>query len=205
MKGMIKKDLLMIKNNYRILLITLLIYILYPLMFDIDMSFFLPLMGLIVCISTLSYDEYNNWHTYVTTLPQGKINVVKSKYITTIGMIIITTLIGIISSCIMSKLKTNIILDESLYFFAGETLALVFMMSTLYPITFKFGAEKGRMFSILLYAIAMVLIKFIKIEGLEQLINNIKNFMPIIIVILSTILISISYIISKKIYLKREF
>ena len=209
MKGMIKKDLFMIKNNQKALIVSLLIYIIYPFMFNIDMSFFLPLMGLIVCISTINQDDFNNWNTYATSLPQGKINVVKSKYIITIGMILITTLIGIISSIIMSKINTKIILDESISTIMGELIAIIFMMSVLFPIIFKFGFEKGRIFTIiigiLIYGIVIISSKFIQIETINNIINFIKTYYIIIFITISIMLLSISYIISKKIYLKKEF
>ena len=82
MIGMIKKDLYMIRNNYKALGVALVIYLFYSITFNMDMSFFLPFMGLMICISTINYDEYNNWHTYAASLPQGRINIIKSKYIT---------------------------------------------------------------------------------------------------------------------------
>ena len=94
----------MLKNNMKSTLIAIAIYIFYSIMFEIDMSFFLPFLGLMLCMSTISYDEFNNWHAYVSTLPQGKINVIKSKYIITIGVTTILTIVGVIISMIMGNI-----------------------------------------------------------------------------------------------------
>ena len=96
MLGMIKKDLFMIKNNSKTLIVSLIIYVLYTIMFEMDMSFLLPFMTLMISLSTFTYDDYNNWHLFATSLPQGRTNVIKSKYITTIALIVITTIISIL-------------------------------------------------------------------------------------------------------------
>ena len=81
MLGMIKKDIFMIRNNLKPLIFAIFIYLFYTFMFEADMSFILPFMTLMICISTFGYDEYNNWYSFAAALPQGKINTVKSKYI----------------------------------------------------------------------------------------------------------------------------
>ena len=209
MTGMIKKDLFMIKNNYKSILIALAIYVFYSIMFDMDMSFFLPFMGLMICISTINYDDYNNWHAYATTLPQGKVNVVKSKYITTIGITIILTIVSILLSFVIGSVRGTLKIDDSLSPIMGELLAIIFMMSVLFPILFKFGVEKGRIAMITIgfgmFGLIILLTKVIKIEIPENLMTLIESYLPIIFIVASVIMIVISYLIAKKIYLKREF
>lgn len=207
MIGMIKKDLLMLKNNMKSTLIAIAIYIFYSIMFEIDMSFFLPFLGLMLCMSTISYDEFNNWHAYVSTLPQGKINVIKSKYIITIGITTILTIVGVIISMIMGNMTNNY--EEYVSIIMGELLAIIFAISVLYPILFKYGAEKGRLAMIVvgltLFGIFTLLTKVIKIKIPKEVITLLDSYLPIISIIVAIILISCSYLISKKIYLKKEF
>lgn len=207
MIGMIKKDLLMLKNNMKSTLIAIAIYIFYSIMFEIDMSFFLPFLGLMLCMSTISYDEFNNWHAYVSTLPQGKINVIKSKYIITIGVTTILTIVGVIISMIMGNMTNNY--EEYVSIIMGKLLAIIFAISVLYPILFKYGAEKGRLAMIVvgltLFGIFTLLTKVIKIKIPKEVITLLDSYLPIISIIVAIILISCSYLISKKIYLKKEF
>lgn len=207
MIGMIKKDLLMLKNNMKSTLIAIAIYIFYSIMFEIDMSFFLPFLGLMLCMSTISYDEFNNWHAYVSTLPQGKINVIKSKYIITIGITTILTIVGVIISMIMGNMTNNY--EEYVSIIMGELLAIIFVISVLYPILFKYGAEKGRLAMIVvgltLFGIFTLLTKVIKIKIPKEVITLLDSYLPIISIIVAIILIGCSYLISKKIYLKKEF
>lgn len=206
MKGLIKKDLLMIKNNYKFILISLVIYIFYYFQFEMNMTFFLPFIGLMVCISTISYDDFNNFHTYASSLPQGKVGFVKSKYITTIGVTTLLSAFSLLISFVIGKFN---LVDESFSEIIGVLFAMYLMMSILFPILFKYGAEKGRtamlLVGLFIFGIMMLVTKFINIEISESIINFLDLYFPIIIAIISILMIYISYLISKKIYLKREF
>ncbi len=208
MKGMIKKDLLMMGNNYKALVVTLLLYLFYSFMFDMDMSFFLPFMGLMTCISTISYDDYNNWHTYAASLPQGRENVVRSKYIITVSIVLVLTVISIGLSYFVNSYKGNPI-DIELSSILGIVLAYSFMMSLLYPIELKYGAEKGRIAMIVIgfgiYGIILFISKVITPELPVNLLQFLDKNFPVLIISLSIIMIAISYLFAKKFYVKREF
>ena len=209
MIGMIKKDLLMIKNNYKAIIVAMVLFVFYSITFEMNMTFFLPFMGLMLCISTINYDEYNNWHTYATALPQGKINVVNSKYITTIGITLVLTVVSALVSIIISSVRGTINISESFSTIMGELLAIIFMMSILIPVLFKYGQEKGRMAMIiigmLIFGIVFLFKEIIHIEISSNIINFLDTYLPIIFIVLSIFLLSISYYFSKKIYLRREF
>lgn len=209
MLGMIKKDLFMIKNNSKTLIVSLIIYVLYTIMFEMDMSFLLPFMTLMISLSTFTYDDYNNWHLFATSLPQGRTNVIKSKYITTIALIVITTIISILVSFIIGNYRGNLNIEEMLSSIMGELLAIIFIMSVLFPVLFKFGAEKGRIATMILgigiMGLVILVTKVANINIPQNFIAFIDSYFLIIFATVSTILISVSYIFSKKIYLKREF
>lgn len=209
MFGMIKKDMFMIKNNLKSIMATLIIFIFYTIMFDMNITFFLPFMTLMICISTFSYDDFNNWHSYASILPSGKVNVVKSKYITTIIFIIVMVFISLLLSICISSFRGSINLDEFLSTVIGELFAIVFIMSILFPVLFKYGAEKGRivmlMVGISIMGIILFITNSIKISVSNSLIVFLDLYFPIIFFIVAILLISISYFISKRIYLKKEF
>ena len=206
MLGMIKKDLFMVKNNLKTLIMALVIYVFYSLMFDMDMSWFFPFMIVMISISTFHYDDFNNWHSYATTLPQGRINIVKSKYLTTIILILIATMVSISFSFIIGNIDN---IENSLLTIFGELFAICFLMSILFPFLFKYGAEKGRIalmiigFSIL--GVTVLLSKYIKIDIPNSLISFLDSHFIVIFIVATILMIGISYLISKKIYLKREF
>ena len=108
---------------------------------------------------------FNNWNSYAVTLPDGRRNVVRAKYI---AYIILTVILGAVALAIsagISYTKTNSInVDEIMSSLMGTMLSSVIIISLLYPIVFKFGATNGRI-----------------------------------------ILLGISYLISNKIYQRKEF
>lgn len=207
MKGMIKKELLMVKNNYKTILLSLLIFIFYSALFEMDMPFFLPFMGLMVCISTMNYDEYNNWHAYATTFPKGRINVVKSKYLSTIVITLALTIVSIILSFIIGSDGGSLDVEDSLSTIIGELFIIIFFISLLFPLLFKFDLEKGRIAMIILVLGIFGILYFEKViyDIPTYITNFFDSYFPIVFVILSLILLPISYCISKIIYLHREF
>ena len=166
-------------------------------------------MGLMICVSTLNYDEYNNWYTYASALPKGRINIVKSKYYVTIFMILFLSIVSVGINLILCNFKKGLVFDESISMLMGQLMAIIFMMSVLFPILFKYGSEKGRIamvvLAIVVYGIVMLLSNVIKLNDLSNLIKFIDSYYLIIFFVGSIFFISVSYFISRRVYLKKEF
>ena len=79
MLGLIKKDLLMIKSNIKTLFIILVVYGVMAYQGQMDLSFILPFMSVMIMISTFSYDAYNKWDAYASCLPNGRQNSVRDR------------------------------------------------------------------------------------------------------------------------------
>ena len=209
MTGMLKKDLLMIKNNQKMILVFLVIYLFYSIIFHMDMTFPLVFMGWTIGMSTFSYDDYNNWHAYATSLPQGKINIVKSKYITSTGLIILCTVISLLMNFITGSVQGTLNIEESLSTILEALFSMELCMVLSYPFLFKYGAEKGRfvmfIFIMGIVGAALLTTQVIKPELPASLLAFLEYYFPIIFIVLSVLMIAISYHVSKKIYLKREF
>ena len=102
MKGLIKKDLLMIKNNLKIVIIIFFVFFIMALQGEVDISFAPSLISVMLFMSTFSYDEYNKWDAYVITLPNGRKEAVKAKYISTFIVILFLLVI-------CQQIKTNLL------------------------------------------------------------------------------------------------
>lgn len=81
MLGLIKKDFLLIKANSKSMVIIFIVYLMLAFQGIFDVTFIVPLIGIMLFISTFSYDDFNNWNSYAVTLPNGRKNVVRAKYI----------------------------------------------------------------------------------------------------------------------------
>ena len=210
MLGLIKKDFLLIKANLKSMVIIFIVYLILAFQGIFDVTFIVPLIGIMLFISTFSYDDFNNWNSYAVTLPNGRKNVVRAKYI---ASIILTVVLGIGALAIgigISYTKTNSInLDEIISSLMGTMLSSVIIISLLYPIVFKFGATNGRiiLFVVVFGAagIGALIAQFVDMTSIINMINRLDSYLLIAIPIISVILLGISYLISNKIYQNKEF
>ncbi|MCI9275457.1 MAG: ABC-2 transporter permease [Clostridia bacterium] len=210
MFGLIKKDFLLIKANLKSMMIVFIVYLILTFQGTFDVTFIVPLIGIMLFISTFSYDDFNNWNSYAVTLPNGRKNVVRAKYI---ASIILTVILGIGALAIgigISYTKTNSInLDEIISSLMGTMLSSVIIITLLYPIVFKFGATNGR---IILFAVVFgiagigaFIAQFVDMTFIINMINRLDSYALVAIPIISVILLGISYLISNKIYQSKEF
>ena len=210
MLGLIKKDFLLIKANLKSMAIIFIVYLILAFQGTFDVTFIVPLIGIMLFISTFSYDDFNNWNSYAVTLPNGRKNVVRAKYI---ASIILTVILGVIALAIgvgISYTKTNSInLDEIISSLMGTMLSSVIIITLLYPIVFKFGATNGR---IILFAVVFgiagigaLIAQFVDMTFIINMINRLDSYALVAIPIISVILLGISYLISNKIYQSKEF
>ncbi len=210
MKGLIKKDFLLVKANSKQMLIIFAVYLMLIFQGTMDVTFVVPLIGIMLFISTFSYDDFNNWNPYAVTLPGGRENVVKAKYIASIILTVILSVVALTLGIGVTYIKLNCInIEEVLSSLMGTMLSSVIIISLLYPIIFKFGATNGR---IILFAVVFgiagicaLLAQFIDFTPIINMINKLDNCALIAIPIISIILLSISYLISNKIYQKKEY
>ena len=210
MLGFIKKDLLMIKSNMKIFIILLLIYVVLAFQGQMDLSFLLPFMSVMIMLSTFSYDSYNKWDSYAQTLPNGRINSVRAKYLATIILVSITTIIITILSLIISYASKNVIDFENIIgSILGSLFATILLQAFIYPAMYKFGPEKARIgLMIIIFCIAVIggfLIKYIDLSQIISILDLMNAYWAIILPISMILMLYISYEISKRIYLKKEF
>ncbi|MGM9941662.1 MAG: ABC-2 transporter permease [Bulleidia sp.] len=155
MKGLLLKDWYMLKSYCRTYLLIAVCFFCVAFYGDDNLMFlFYPciLCGMIP-INLLAYDESSHWQSCFLTFPYTRNQYVSSKYL--IGLIIqliITALSGIITAMRMISAGT-FILSEFLIL-----LLLVYLVSSLnaslcMPLIFRYGAEKGRIAFILMFAV----------------------------------------------------
>ena len=209
MLGFIKKDLLMIKSNIKILAILLLIYVVMAFQGQMDLSFLLPFMSVMIMMSTFSYDSYNKWDAYAISLPNGRKSSVKAKYLATIILIIATTIIIMALSFMISYVKTNAIDFENITgTIFGSLFATILLQSFIYPAMYKFGPEKARIaFMTIIFGVAIIggfITQYIDFSSIINILNFIEAYWVIVFLIAMILMLYISYKISERIYFKKE-
>lgn len=215
MKGLITKELIMLKKQGRSFAFIAVIFSAVSIFNDISFAFLLPVIMSIIPINMMALDEQSKWQQYAITLPYGRKNIVTSKYIfyvinTLISMAVLT-IVYIISSVV--KPETEISLTFMLIggLVAGNVYPLIML-----PLTFRFNSATGR--TILIVA-SMTFggivggltsaLAFQEIDGetnINETLINIFNspFLPVVIIAVIAVLYLISWAISVKIYEKRD-
>ena len=209
MMGLIIKDLLLIKENWKQLLIFALIFIVIGLEGNRILTFVPIFLSLMVLLSTFSYDDYNKWNSYAVTLPNGRKNIVRAKYVASIGLSVLAILFTYLMIMISGIMNHQLNLEETTVTLLGCWSAVVLLQSFMYPLIFKVGLEKGRIFLFVLFigvsALLGLVFQNIKISLPAEVISFLEHYLVIILPLVMIILLSISYKISEKIVQKKEF
>ncbi len=210
MKGLILKDLLLVKSNIRTIIIVLFIFLITIFNDVSSITLLFPLFSIIMCLTTFSYDEYNKWDAYAITLTNNRKLVIKSKYVFTIMMLIITSLLAFIVNIIVGNINGNLNIEEITSNVLEGLFGILVFISIMYPIIYKFGIEKARIFILVIcFALTFVLGYLFRNIDINMSSNSIIKFLDtyliVIIPILSIIVLFISYLISYKFYSKKDF
>lgn len=212
MKGLILKDFYSLMNLYKKNLIIL--FALYAAMvifsrFVFMISIFTWMMGF-YSLSSFSLDEKSGWDRYVRTLPVGEGQIIAGKYLITLMFIAAGLVFSVFIELVNLVLYNSAIDFTTISFVAPLT---IITMSIMIPCAIKWGLEKARytfMLSIaLIYALPILLKNLLpdittRLANMIEAGDNIKRFSFSLFIIAIGAYI-VSYIISCRIYEKKEF
>ena len=209
MKGLILKDLLLIKGNARYILIFLVIFGLIALEGN-DVLYFIPaFISMMMFMTTFSYDEYNKWDAYAVTLPIKKENIVLSKYVGSTILLGIALILTFIISLVVGLVTEQLDMQKNITLLLGCGGAVLLVEAIMYPLLIKFGVEKGRIWVFLGIFLSSFIIGFIFQKASftipENLMTFLSQYLPWLLAAALLLILIISYTISKKLYLKKEF
>ena len=160
MKGLLIKDFRILGQQKKLGI--LYIFVAVMLSLTMDPAFlvsYLPMIGVMLAFSTISYDDYDNGMPFLMSLPvNGKIYAAE-KYIFSCITLLACWVIGVIlqlGSMVIKKEEFNALtmVGDDLLYIAIFLLVVAVMI----PIELKFGTEKGRMMIFAIFAIVMVAI-----------------------------------------------
>lgn len=213
MKGLIIKDLLFLKGNIKTFFVIIVAFIFMSFtMKGMDFSFYLPFLAIMMCISTFSYDEYNKWDIYMSSLPISRKKIVKAKYGFSLLSVVVAFILSFAISTLISMIQNAFTVESLLSSIVYGFLAISFVLSLMYPLVYKFGVEKSRIAVFIAVVIISLVIGFASV-GVEKLdipssiasfITFLTDYHYIFVTLLSFLILYISYLISCKIYSKKE-
>ena len=202
MRGLIRKDMYMMKTYFRISWIVVLIFLFVGAVNE-KASFYHAyscMMGGIVPISILSYDEKERWMDYADTLPLSAKTIVRSKYlfglIFSIAVFVLAT-VSYAVNCAMHRGGdlSSVPAMASVFLFLSVLPAILLM-----PVLLKYGVEKGR---ILYYILFGALFAVVAVFGISDSFHPAADLSPAVLTVAAAVLWVVSLTISQAVYPKR--
>jgi ABC-2 type transport system permease protein len=208
-KGLIIKDFLVLKKTGRVFLMILGLYLVMTIFMNTDMG---PLMVFIcgmLSISTFAYDEQAKWDSFALTMPISKRDLVRSKYVLAVILCFIGAMAGVILS-VASNLDAPFIDWSGILMASGIALCASYLFNSLaLPLLYKFGAEKSRVILLACYAVpligaSLVMNELEKSSGALLRLQSLLNLGAILLPFVTIAVLFVSYLISLRIYEKKD-
>ena len=222
MRGMLIKDLRLMKNQGRTLFLMILVVggVMSGLL-NVGPTFivgYITIIFSLFTVSTVSYDEFDNCYLFLMTLPVTRKNYVNEKYLFALLSIVFAWCAGIVLGLILMVVQPSGEVDAADWF--GTCLGYIFtawiFVSVMLPLRLKFDAEKARYANLIMIA-AVAIAAF--------LISNALEYVPAKIVgpgkewfsglgtggilglfaVVTALVVVISYLCSRHIMAKKEF
>lgn len=209
MKGLIYKDLLILGDSARIVLV-LIFFCFFAIVFQTNVSLLTSMISLMLittAVSSFSYDDLAHWNMYAMTFPCGRRKIVQSKYCLTLILMLVAMVLCFSFNVVPMLLGQTIQLEDvTLMCLIAIGLSGLLNM-ILIPFIFKFGAEKSRMMMIILIVIIYA-IGFGGVSFLQKMQFTITLTTPMImsgLIFFIVVGTFISYCCSLRVIEKKEF
>lgn len=203
MKGLILKDFINLKKQFKIVGLIMLFYYIFSMMTNNSSMFgtMVTVVFAMLPITAISFDEKANWDKYALTMPVSRAEMVISKYI--LG--IIASLISVILNYIAQFLLGTEVNGDSILMISMVFYASILFFSILLPIMFKFGVEKGRLMMFIVLMLPTFIVLLFKdnfnFTLNQDLLDKAMYGLPLLIIAI----LLLSMLLSIKIYKSKEF
>lgn len=166
MKGLLLKDLYTLRQMGKIYLISMACLVAWGLVTGNPTMFssLLLVYGLMLLITTSSYDEAARFNRYALTCPLTPKKLVQAKYLFALILFVVMVALGVLGGAGMIA-----VLGTKTDMGYGELLASTFSISCIYmmtaivilPCIYKFGVEKSRFLFVAIYLIVFACFAFL--------------------------------------------
>lgn len=212
MIGLVYKDLMVLKKQLRYYLVFLVIYggMTVAGMGPGILGAVICIVGMILPMSSIAYDEQARWDKYAAATPAGRAGIVGGKYLFT--LVVVGSMTGLVVLCMVLLRLTGLVkndMAELVFTALGCGGAALFINAITLPLMLKFGAEKSRTISMGLF----VVIFGASALGAMALKNQVAlpappvwllNALPVVLAILAVGSFAVSYCIARAIYANKE-
>ena len=177
MKGLLVKDVCILKMQKNVLLILLAMCVVFTVFLESPTYIvsLMPMYGCIVVLGTLSYDEFDRGYSFLFTLPVSKRGYVKEKYV--LGLLFCggIWLLSVLGSLVYVCINGEIPIDVSLFLsYAMPFVLVLILLGVALPVQLKCGNEKGR-----LAVVAVGLGAFLQLEAVWLIADIVNGLMAL--------------------------
>lgn len=208
MKGLFLKDCYMMSKYCRAVFFLMIMFLAVSAAGDDNLFFTIyPMMvASIIPTTLLSYDEKSGWNVYSCTLPCSRAQLVSVKYLIAAALIAGVWIIAAAIQGIRTAAGVGAAGEELAWILSILLLLGLVSSAVILPVMFKYGVEKGRIaYYITIAVICGSGVAFPQIfEKLQISVNLQGNLIPILLCAAGMIIFGISWMISVKVYEKRE-
>jgi ABC-2 type transport system permease protein len=219
MYSLLLKDILL---NWKRLPVQILFGIFYAMFLSQNMTN--VYIGICVMLSvlllqiTVAYDEMNKAEVFINSLPIPRYKVVLARYLSVLFyIIIILGIYGLITS-LLSLLGIPIQIDKLQLEGVATVIFTTYLMASIFlPVYYRFGYIKAR-----IYYIAFIIVSFslptifiasinenFAPESLQKIFSWLNSLQPISVfsgvILLTLLIVGLSYLLSVRFYRRREF
>lgn len=206
MKGILYKDLLVLKKQGLIIIGCLALYAVIALMGESSsgiFSFAVVFLGAMLPITAMGYDEQAKWEKYALSMPVSRNCMVLSKYLLSLIVFAAASVLNLV--VMLAQNKGSLAAEDLLASLAVLSFGVLYV-SVILPLLFRFGVEKGRLMILLVVFVPVGIIMLLQMAGVplpsgEAEVMNLLKIAPV--VALAGLILSV--LISMAIYQKKEF
>ena len=220
MKGLLLKDLALLKNqsNYILVVVAISLFMLFSGNDSVFIISYSVMLFAMFGISTLSYDYFNNGYAFLFTLPITRKLYVLEKYVFSLLCVLAGSVIALALMYVGSLIRESVSFSsDDVSFVVGYVFGAMIFLTFVLPIQMKFGPEKGRIGMLVFFMLILAMGTGIKnvmgtekvVELFAKLSTKLSFMAPTILLgllgIFAMILLAISYLVSCKIMMNKEF
>ena len=206
MKGLIIKDILNLRKNFKTTLLIIGFFVIYAYASN-NPSYMISMATLILAmmpITSMAYDDMSKWDRYALAMPISRKDIVGSKYILSILFSILSIIISFAITYILILPRSDMDINELLLVAYIIFSASLVFISIILPLIYKYGVERTRIISLAVFAFpAMIAFAFYKM-GLQPPSKNqlllLLKLSPIILILI----LLISGLFSYRIYKNKD-
>lgn len=191
MKGLLLKDFLVLTKQMKMFLI------LIPIMAitgGVPMASIAILLGAMLPMTALAYDEQSKWNDLAMMMPYSKKNIVLSKYV--LGYLCMTgaSILFMVAQVVMTTTQHKD-LRTNLYMILFAILCGLLFIAINTPISFKYGVQKGRIVFIVCVGISATASSIFK-DVISEIPTNMISTLPVMAILAVLLLNVVSVVIS---------